>query len=66
MAEAFNEHFTSVVQTFPYQLQKLSLSTNLSPTDKTFSLQTPSVDTYLDMIPVNGRWYCYIFTYHYI
>ena len=54
MAEAFNEHFTSIAQSLARVVPVAEVEPDymiyLSQTDKTFSLQTPSVDTVFNLL----------------
>ena len=46
MAEVFNEHFTSIGQHLAQDIPHIDITPEsyLEPTDKTFSLQAPSVN----------------------
>ena len=50
IAETINEHFTNIAQVLPEDIPAVNPEFYLETTDKSFSLQTPSIDIVLNFL----------------
>ena len=57
IAETFNEYFTNIPQVLAVDIPAVDVNTEfyLETTDKSFSLQTPSIDIVLNLLKENLR-----------